>query len=121
MRKASRIEGLQSRLRSAFLWSNKTAEQVQRETGIPKTSFYCHLSGTCTPNALHLARYAGALNVSADWLLGLKKEQKGGWIKNDIEIALELTCPVCGFMYTEADPKTEDVYKYCPECGAKNK
>ena len=48
-------------------------------------------------------------------------EQKGGWIKNDIEIALELTCPVCGFMYTEADPKTEDVYKYCPECGAKNK
>ena len=42
------------------------------------------------------------------------------WIKNNIEIALELTCPVCGFMYTEADPETEKIYKYCPECGAKN-
>ena len=49
------------------------------------------------------------------------KHTEGEWIKKDIEIALELTCPACGFMYTEADPKTEDIYKYCPECGAKNK
>ena len=74
MRKSSRIEGLQSRLHSAFLWSNKTGVQLCKETGIPRSAFYEHLSGASTPNALHLARYAVALNVSADWLLGLKKE-----------------------------------------------
>lgn len=42
------------------------------------------------------------------------------WIKNDIEIALELTCPECGFKYIEADPATDEIYKFCPECGVKN-
>ena len=74
MRHASTIEGLRSRLHSAFLDSGKTAKQVQLETGISKSLFYTHLRGDGTPNALHLARYATALKVSTDWLLGLKKE-----------------------------------------------
>lgn len=76
MRKASRVEGMRDRLRNAFIDSGKTAEQLMKETGICKSVFYNHLGGGSTPNALHLARYAGALNVSADWLLGLKKERR---------------------------------------------
>ena len=49
-----------------------------------------------------------------------KYQKTTGWIKNDIEIAIELTCPVCGFMYVEADPTIKKGYNYCPECGAKN-
>lgn len=76
MRKSPRVAGLRDRLRNAFIDSGKTAEQLMKETGIGKSVFYRHLGGNSTPCALHLARYAAALNVSADWLLGLKKERR---------------------------------------------
>ena len=68
------IEGMKNRLRQAFLDSGKTAVQVCRETGVTRSCFYHHLNGAGM-NALTLARYAVAFKVSADWLLGLKKER----------------------------------------------
>lgn len=76
MRRETKIEGFRDRLHLAFLWSDKTGVQVCKETGILKSTFYEHIRGDSTPNALHLARYAVAFNVSADWLLGLKKERE---------------------------------------------
>ena len=75
MNKSQKIEGLRDRLRNAFIASGKTAEQVRRETGISKSSFYTHLNGE-PMGPLYLARYCVALNVSADWLLGLKEEAR---------------------------------------------
>lgn len=66
---------MKNRLRQAFLDSGKTSVQVCREIRLPRSSFYRHLNGEGM-TALYLARYAVALNVSADWLLGLKKERR---------------------------------------------
>jgi predicted RNA-binding Zn-ribbon protein involved in translation (DUF1610 family) len=46
----------------------------------------------------------------------------GKWIVANRECSLELVCPACGFMYVEADPDIDkgEIYKYCPECGARN-
>lgn len=73
MRRNQTLEGTRDRLRRAFIASGKTAVQVCRETGIPKSSFYRHLNGEGM-SLLHLARYCTTLKVSADYLLGLKKE-----------------------------------------------
>lgn len=75
MNKSQKIEGLRDRLRNAFIASGKTATQVRRETGISKSCFYQHLNGEGM-GALHIARYAVALNVSADWLLGIKEAKR---------------------------------------------
>lgn len=51
-----------------------------------------------------------------------RQDRFGKWVVTDRECSLELVCPVCGFMYAEADPNIEkgDIFKYCPECGANN-
>ena len=45
--------------------------------------------------------------------------KRGKWIVNDLEIAVEYTCSVCGYTYCEADPK-QLPEKYCCKCGGKN-
>ena len=75
MKVNSRIRGMGRRLHDAFLRSGKTAAQVQKETGIGKSSFYEHLKGGAM-SPLYLAKYCIALNVSADFLLGIEKEGK---------------------------------------------
>lgn len=40
------------------------------------------------------------------------------WIANNLEIAVEYTCSICGYTYCEADPKYPPE-NYCCKCGAK--
>lgn len=70
-----RVRGMGLRLREAFELSGKTAAQVAREIGVSRSSFYRHLDGD-PMLPLALARYSLALNVSADWLLGIKRERE---------------------------------------------
>ena len=43
----------------------------------------------------------------------------GKWIKNNLGIAVEYTCSVCGHTYCEGYPK-QAPEKFCCKCGAKN-
>lgn len=70
-----KLEGVTERLQKAVLDSGKSSAQIIAETGISKSTYYKHMDGN-PMNELHIARYCNALNVSADWLLGLKKEAK---------------------------------------------
>lgn len=72
MGKQRKLEGVTDRLREAILASGKTPKQIQMETGAPKSLYYAHLSG-CAMGELYIARYCLALNISADWLLGLRR------------------------------------------------
>lgn len=47
--------------------------QLARMTGLSRSSIYGYIDGTIQPKAYVIIRIAQALNVSADWLLGLEK------------------------------------------------
>lgn len=68
------VFGLSDRLTAALRLSGKSVLQLSKETKISRTSVYYHLNGQQAMSALAIARYASALNVSADYLLGLKGE-----------------------------------------------
>lgn len=44
----------------------------------------------------------------------------GKWEKFDHTCEVEYVCSNCNFSITEADPKQECGFIYCPMCGAKN-
>jgi len=45
---------------------------IQRITGIKRQRIYEYLQGVNQPSAYNLKRIAEGLNVSSDWLLGIK-------------------------------------------------
>lgn len=71
--KITRLQGVTERLREAVKASGKSPAQIQRETGISKTTFYSHLNGETAMSELFIAKYCATLGVSADWLLGLRR------------------------------------------------
>ena len=73
MFRGKRLRGFDERLQQAIRKSGKTNGQLMREMQIPKTTFYAHICGSqmCP---LYLAKYCIALNVSADWLLGINHD-----------------------------------------------
>ena len=73
MKKTRRVFGMGDRFREACNLSGKTYSQIIRETGSTRSSFYRHLDGY-QMETLALAKYCLALNVSADWLLGIKED-----------------------------------------------
>lgn len=68
------IDGLSERINEAFIDSNLTITDVCRRTRIERSTFYNYLGGSI-PNAFNLMKMAKAMNVSADWLLGLSKKR----------------------------------------------
>ena len=46
-------------------------------------------------------------------------EQHAHWIQDKDITELTLTCNCCGYSYIEADPKCEERYDFCPNCGCK--
>lgn len=72
MARYQKVEGLTERLNEAVLKSGKTPKEICCETGICYSSFYDHLAGR-PMGELYLAKYCTVLNISADWLLGIKK------------------------------------------------
>lgn len=75
MGKHYKVQGLNERLREAIFVSGKSVLTLAEEAGINYVSVYDHMNGTgvSTP---YLLRYCKVLNVSADWLLGLKEERE---------------------------------------------
>lgn len=72
-----KLQGVTDRLNKAVLLSGKTPGQIQKEAGICKTSYYYHMSGGAM-GELYIAKYCAVLNISADWLLGIRKGNPHG-------------------------------------------
>lgn len=52
---------------------------------------------------------------------GYRKQSEGEWQIAVNPVEATFICSNCHWFYTEADPKAETEYKYCPYCGAKMK
>ena len=81
-----------------------------------------HLRGKCV--AKYPTTFLNGILASADEISKLPtadvvEVKRGKWIVNDLEIAVEYTCSVCGYTYCEADSK-QLPEKYCCKCGGKN-
>ena len=61
------------RLRQAVFNTNKSINQVSRETGLATSQLSLYLNTGMLPNTANLKRLCQYLNVSADWLLGLEE------------------------------------------------
>lgn len=67
------------RLRQSVFNTNKSINQVSRETGLATSQLSLYLNTGMLPNTANLKRLCKYLNVSADWLLGLEDNHE---IKN---------------------------------------
>ena len=67
------VEGFVEKIHEAWYNSGLTQEQIADLVGTGRQSINNYLSGWSVPNATVLARMCSALNVSADYLLGLKE------------------------------------------------
>ena len=52
---------------------------------------------------------------------GYRKQSDGEWQIAVNPVEATFICSNCHWFYTEADPKAETEYKYCPYCGARMK
>ena len=75
MGKHYKVIGLTERLREAIFASGKSVLTLAEEMGATHTAIYDHMKGVGV-SVSYLLRYCKALNVSADWLLGLKEERE---------------------------------------------
>lgn len=67
-----KVQGMTERFNEAVLKSGKSPKEICRQTGIWESSFYEHMAGAAM-GELFIAKYCTVLNISADWLLGIKK------------------------------------------------
>lgn len=67
------VEGFPERLKQAIEESGLSHVDILRRTGISKSTFYCYLDGSKSPQGLHIARLATCLHVSSDFLLGISE------------------------------------------------
>ena len=66
------VEGFTDRLNEAIWKSGLSNSEIIRKTNLSAGALWNYRNGA-TPNISALARLSVALNVSADWLLGLEK------------------------------------------------
>lgn len=60
-------------LENYMIAHNLYPKDVERLTGIKRRKIYEYIQGQHQPSAYAVKRIAEGLNVSADWLLGIKK------------------------------------------------
>ena len=68
------VDGLSKRLRQAVADSFLSIESISNKTGISRSCLWYYLTNEKNPSVYSLAQLAKVLNVSTDWLLGLKEE-----------------------------------------------
>lgn len=69
------VEGFRDRLEEAIFSSGKSLTEICREAGISRTNLWSYRFDGIMPQTMTLLRLAIVLNVSTDWLLGLKGEK----------------------------------------------
>lgn len=66
------IQGMSERLEEAIEKSGKTITEISKAANVTRPAIYNILNYESGGTALTVARLCAALNISADWLLGLK-------------------------------------------------
>lgn len=74
-KRSSRIYGFWDRLDKEIKEKNITKSELSRRVGCSKKTLYRTSMEEATPNGLYLAKICVQLNVSADYLLGLKSDK----------------------------------------------
>lgn len=69
------INGLDKRLREAVADSDMTIVDIARKSGVRRDYVWQYLMNYRNPGVYQLLRLAKVLNVSTDWLLGLKEDR----------------------------------------------
>jgi transcriptional regulator with XRE-family HTH domain len=70
------VNGLSKRLRQAVADSYLSLEDIRIRTGISRSCLWYYLTNEKNPSIYSLTQLAKVLNVSTDWLLGLKEDRK---------------------------------------------
>ena len=69
------VDGLSTRLRQAVADSYMSLEEIKVKTGISRSCLWYYLINEKNPSVYSLTQLAKTLNVSTDWLLGLKEDR----------------------------------------------
>ena len=69
------IKDLDKRLREAVADSNMTIVDIARKSGVRRDYVWQYLMNYRNPGVYQLLQLAKVLNVSTDWLLGLKEDR----------------------------------------------
>ena len=72
MKTSYRIDGFTERLEKAIFDSGKDLNQIAKESGVHRSNIWFYRFDHKMPSCYSLMRLATTLNVSTDWLLGLK-------------------------------------------------
>lgn len=72
-----------------------SSDDVCRSSGIPYKQFFDYISGNVEPSASDVVGVAKALNVSSDYLLGLKAEP-GMLARKSMVLCFQLSMQECG-------------------------
>lgn len=72
MKTSFKVEGLDRRLKTAIANSNLTVTDVQRKSGVSRSTMWGYMFGGVNPSVYTLKRLAITLKVSTDYLLGLR-------------------------------------------------
>lgn len=64
------------RLQIAMYWNELTGADLSRRSGVPASTICRYICGQRLPNVEKLIKLSKALNVSADYLIGLTDEMK---------------------------------------------
>lgn len=75
MNRYNKLQGVTERLREAVKASGLTPREIQQRVGIKKSTYYDHINGARLTE-LNIAKYCIVLKISADWLLGLKGDNR---------------------------------------------
>ena len=75
-RKTIRIGGFGERLNEAIWASGLSDTEISRRTGISRSCIWSYRYTATMPPSGSLARLAVVLNVSSDWLLGIRERRE---------------------------------------------
>ena len=64
------------RLQIAMYWKEWTGSELARKSGVPAATISRYICGQRQPNVARLIKLSRALDVSADYLLGLTESMK---------------------------------------------
>lgn len=76
MKKIYRVDGLRDRLEDAIFSSGMDINEISRKSGVSRALLWAYRFDGKQPSCYSLMRLAKTLNVSTDWLLGIKTLNK---------------------------------------------
>lgn len=70
------VHGFTWRLEQAIWGCGMDLSEISRRSGVSRSLIWSYRFEGIMPNGYNLARLAGTMNVSSDWLLGLSKQRE---------------------------------------------